>query len=298
MKSVDQAQAEALAAIIDTGSFEAAASALSVSPSAISQRIRALEVAVGRPVVTRTRPLRPTDAGEAIIRFARRLELLSADLATELDSAREGPRRRITIVVNGDSLHTWVLPALAQVADTLQLEILREDEDYSLELLRNGTASAAITSVASPVQGCSSRPLGVMRYVPVCSRGFRDTWFADGATPERLSLAPVVLFDRKDDLQDQYLRSRTRRAVDPPRHYLPAAQEFADAVRLGMGWGLVSEAEWRSDPRDLVRFDPRGQVDVPLYWQQWRHGSTALAAVGDAVLRSAALLLRPPVRRR
>ena len=297
MKFLDPGQAQALAAIIDQGSFEAAASTLSVSPSAISQRIRALEVAVGRPVITRTRPLRTTGAGEAIVRFARQLELLSADLATELDSARDGPRRRITIVANGDSLHTWALPALARVADTLQLEILREDEDYSVELLRSGAASAAITSVASPVQGCSSQPLGVMRYVPVCSADFRDTWFADGATPERLSLAPVVLFDRKDDLQDQYLRSRVRSAFDPPRHYLPAAQAFADAIRLGMGWGLVSELEVRSDPRDLVPLEPGGHVDVPLYWQQWRHGSTSLAAVSDAVLGSAALLLRPPARR-
>ncbi|MHA7240245.1 LysR family transcriptional regulator ArgP [Arthrobacter sp. TMS1-12-1] len=297
MKSIDPGQAEALAAIIDQGSFEAAASRLSVSPSAISQRIRALETAVGRPVVTRTRPLRPTDAGRSIIRFARQLDLLTADLAAELGSSRNDAHRRITIVVNGDSLHTWVLPALARVADTLQLEILREDEEYSLELLRSGAASAAITSVASPVPGCSSQPLGVMRYVPVCSPDFRDTWFAAGATPERLSLAPVVLFDRKDDLQDQYLRSRTRRSLDPPRHYVPAAQEFADAVRLGMGWGLLSDLELRSDPRDLVPLDPGSHVDVPLYWQQWRHGSTTLAAVGEAVLQAAAPLLRPRARR-
>ncbi|WP_434994929.1 LysR family transcriptional regulator ArgP [Arthrobacter sp. Ld5] len=292
MKRIDPDQAEALAAIIDQGSFDAAASVLSVSPSAVSQRIRALEVAVGRPVVTRTRPLRPTDAGQAVIRFARQFDLLAADLAAELDSARHG--RRITIVVNGDSLHTWALPALARVADTLQLEILREDEEYSLELLRSGAASAAITSVASAVPGCSSQPLGIMRYVPVCSPGFRDAWFAAGATPDRLSRAPVVLFDRKDDLQDQYLRSRTGAAPDPPRHYVPAAQEFADAVRLGMGWGLVSDLELRSDPQGLVPLDPRGLVDVPLYWQQWRHGSAALAAVGEAVSRAAAELLRPP----
>ncbi|WP_394248577.1 LysR family transcriptional regulator ArgP [Arthrobacter pityocampae] len=297
MKFVDPDQAEALAVIIDRGSFEAAASALSVSPSAISQRIRALEVAVGRPVVTRTRPLRPTDAGQAVIRFARQFDLLAADLAAELDATRDGPRRRLTIVVNGDSLHTWALPALARVADTLQLEILREDEEYSLELLRSGAASAAITSVASAVPGCSSQPLGIMRYVPVCSPGYRDTWFPAGATPERLSLAPVVLFDRKDDLQDRYLRSRTGAAPDPPRHYVPAAQEFAGAVRLGMGWGLVSDLELQSDPRDLVPLDPEGHVDVPLYWQQWRHGSAALTAVGEAVLQAAAQFLRPPARR-
>lgn len=293
MKHVDLAQAQALAAIVGEGSFEAAATALSVTPSAVSQRIRSLEVAVGRPVITRTRPLRPTAAGQAIVRFARHLELLSADLAAELEVTGETHRQHITIVVNGDSLHTWALPALAPVAETLQVEILREDQEYSLDLLRSGAASAAITSVAAPVQGCSSHPLGIMRYIPVCSHGFRTAWFDDGATVERLALAPVIMFDRKDDLQDQYLRSRTRRVLDPPRHYVPAAQEFAEAIRLGMGWGLMSELELRDVPQDFIPLEPGGHVDVPLYWQQWRHGSTALATISDAV-RSASALLRHP----
>lgn len=296
MRDVEPAQARALAAIVGEGSFEAAAAALSVTPSAVSQRIRALEITLGRPVITRTRPLRPTEAGHAIVRYARQLELLSADLAAELDGQPpdQQQRQRITIVVNGDSLHTWVLPALAPLATSLQLEILREDEEYSLDLLRSGSAAAAITSVATPVQGCSTHALGVMRYIPVCSRNFRTEWFDDGATPERLALAPVIVFDRKDDLQDQYLRSRTRGLVEPPRHYVPAAQEFADAIRLGMGWGLMSELELDRDPRDVVPLSPGGHVDVPLYWQQWRHGSAALVAVSDAVRRAAPLLRQPP----
>lgn len=294
MKQVDPAQAQALAAIVGGGSFEAAAVSLAVTPSAVSQRIRSLEIAVGRPVITRTRPLRPTETGRAIVRFARQLELLSADLVAELESSGEGRHPRITIVVNGDSLHTWVLPALAPVAATLQIEVLREDQEYSLDLLRSGAAAAAITSVADAVQGCSSHPLGVMRYVPVCTREFHQAWFREGATPEQLGDAPMIVFDRKDDLQDQYLRSRTRRALDPPRHYVPAAQEFAEAIRLGMGWGLMSELELGngSAARGLTPVEPDGHVDVPLYWQQWRHGSAALAAVGDAV-RRASVLLRP-----
>lgn len=295
MLSIEPAQARALAAIVGEGSFEGAAALLSVTPSAVSQRIRALEVAVGRPVITRTRPLRPTEAGEAIVRFARQFDLLSADLASELGAAGERQHQRITIVINGDSLHTWVLPALAPLAESLQVEILREDQQHSLDLLRDGTAAAAITSIAEPVQGCSSRPLGIMRYVPVCARAFREKWFPDGAGPDRLADAPVIVFDRKDDLQDRYLRTLTRRPVSPPRHFVPAAQEFADAIRLGMGWGLMSELELEAGPPtgDVSPLEPGGHVDVPLHWQQWRHGSRSLDAVGEAVLRASAVLRRP-----
>lgn len=291
--NVEAAQAQALAAIVAGGSFEAAARHLSITPSAVSQRIRALESAVGRPVITRTRPLLPTDAGLAIVRFARQLEHLTEDLAAELGPPDHEERQRITIVVNGDSLHTWVLPALAPVGENLQIEILREDQEYSLELLRSGAAAAAITSVAAPVQGCSSQFLGIMRYVPVCSRGFRQAWFPAGATPDELQRAPMILFDRKDDLQDQYLRSITSRTLTPPRHHVPAAQEFADAIRLGMGWGLVAELELRAAQQDLVSFAPGAHVDVPLHWQQWRRGSGALNSVGDAIRRGSAVLRLP-----
>ncbi|MUK02239.1 ArgP/LysG family DNA-binding transcriptional regulator [Vibrio cholerae] len=293
MTDVDPEQARTLATIVTTGSFEAAAVALSVTPSAVSQRIRALETAVGRPVLSRTRPLRPTSTGFSIVRFAHHFQTLSADLAAELRTADEQQRQHITIVANGDSLHTWVLPALASVAATLQIEVLREDQEHSLDLLRSGAAAAAITSESAPVQGCVCHPLGIMRYRPVCTPGFHDEWFGNGATTEELALAPVIVFDRKDDLQDQYLRAGGGRPQMPPRHYVPAAQEFADAIRLGMGWGLVSELELHAQPHDLAPLAAGGHVDVPLYWQQWRHGSRALETVSDAVRNASAVLRQP-----
>ena len=92
------------------------------------------------------------------------------------------------------------------MADTVQLEILREDQDYSLELLRSGAAAAAITATAKAAPGCSSRRLGVMRYLPVCTPDFAARWFPAGRRRTTLAAAPVIVFDRKDELQDRYLR--------------------------------------------------------------------------------------------
>ncbi len=292
MKEIDPHQARTLAAITSTGSFEAAAVSLSVTASAVSQRIRALETAIGRPVLRRTRPVELTDAGQAVVRFARQLELLSADVLTELGTDDAAAGRGLTIVINADSLNTWALPALAPLAQTLQLEVLREDQEHSLELLRNGAAAAAVTSTGAPIQGCTARPLGVMRYLPVCTAEFRQEWFADGATPGALARAPVVVFDRKDDLQDRYLRGRGVLPGSPLRHYIPAAHEFGEAIALGMGWGLLPELELAGDPRrrTLAVFDPGNVVDVPLHWQQWRHGSAALDEVAAAIRGAAAVL--------
>lgn len=285
-------QARTLAAIVSQGSFDAAATHLSVTASAVSQRIRALEVAVGRPVLRRTRPIELTDSGQAVVRFARQLEMLSADLADELQPGNAHPDTRLTLVINSDSLHTWALTGLAAVAGTVQLEILREDQDYSLELLRSGAAAAAITGTAKPTPGCTSRRLGVMRYLPVCTPEFAAAWFDRGVAAESLANAPVIIFDRKDNLQDRYLRRFSRKPLQPPRHYVPAAHEFGEAIRLGMGWGLLPELEIGDDldQGTLQTMAAKSFVDVPLHWQQWRYGSAVLDGVAAAIQNAARVL--------
>lgn len=294
MIDIQPDQARTLAAILAHGSLEAAASQLSVTASAVSQRVRALEIAVGRPVLRRTRPIELTASGQAVVRFARQLEMLSTDLAEELQPGVPHPGTRLTVVINSDSLHTWALPGLAAVSGKVQLEILREDQDYSLDLLRSGAAAAAITATAKPAPGCTSRRLGVMRYLPVCTPSFARLWLGGGVTKETLAAAPVIVFDRKDDLQDRFLRRLSRTALQPPRHYVPAAHEFGEAIRLGMGWGLLPEIEITDDVEHqrLQTLAPDSFVDVPLHWQQWRYGSAVLDEVAAAVIQQAARTLR------
>jgi LysR family transcriptional regulator (chromosome initiation inhibitor) len=293
MIAVPPEQALTLAAIVAEGTFDAAAHSLHLTPSAVSQRVRALEVAVGRPVLQRVRPVQLTAAGEAVVRFARQLKLLTEDLSDQLQPGAEGPAPRITLVVNSDSLHTWALPALVEVADHVQLTVLREDQEHSLDLVRRGTAHGAVTATAAPVPGCLSRPLGVMRYRPTCSPAFADRWFPEGATRAALAAAPVLVYDDKDDLQDRYLRRHRRGALHPPRHYVPATQEFGRAVQLGLGWGMLPELQAAQlEPGTVTPLSPSTHLDVPLYWQQWRLSTTALDRVAAAVTDAARALRR------
>ena len=293
MMKVQPEQATTLAAILTEGTFDAAARRLHLTPSAVSQRVRALEVAVGRPVLRRVRPVELTPAGEAVVRFARQLELLSADLSEQLEPAAEGSTPRITLVVNGDSLHTWALAGLVDAAEQVQLTILREDQDHSLDLVRRGEAHGAVTATATPVPGCTARPLGVMRYRPVCTPAFAARWFPGGVTGAALAAAPVVVYDDKDDLQDRYLRRHRRTALRPPRHYVPATHEFGRAVELGLGWGMLPDLQLAQlEAGSLVPLAPSTPLDVPLYWQQWRLTTTALDHVAAAITSAAQALRR------
>src|SRR3978361_457855 len=144
---VDLAHLRALDATVREGTLEAAARALHVTPSAISQRLRALEVATGRVLLVRTKPVQVTTSGEAGLRPARQVALRAGGAARELGKDVSGSRPpNLPIAVNADSLDTWVLPALAPLAADLCFDLHREDQEHTSALLRAGTVMDAITS--------------------------------------------------------------------------------------------------------------------------------------------------------
>ena len=83
----DPVAVRTVAAVVEAGTFDGAARALHVTPSAVSQRVKAIEESVGQRLLVRTTPVRPTAAGEVVLRYARRLALLDEDAATELGLA-------------------------------------------------------------------------------------------------------------------------------------------------------------------------------------------------------------------
>lgn len=287
---LDPAQLAALAAVVSEGTFDAAARRLHVTPSAVSQRLKALETSVGRVLVARTKPVMPTESGRAVLRLARQVSALTDDAMHEIGAEDANGSAVISMAVNADSLDTWLLPALATVGPHLSFDFRRGDEAQTLDLLRTGEVMAAITSVSSPVPGCSVRRLGRMHYRACASPDLAAQWFSDGVSGDSLAAAPVVVYDRSDGLQEQFIRRWTRRRVEPPRHYVPASHAFAIAVRIGLGWGLVPEHQARGELErgTLIDLDPRRTIAVPLYWQQWKLRSSTLQAVAEAV-HSAAL---------
>ncbi|MBT2526406.1 LysR family transcriptional regulator ArgP [Streptomyces sp. ISL-99] len=288
-----------LLAAVDEGTFDAAAAALHVTPSAVSQRIKALEQRTGRVLLMRTKPVRPTESGQVVVRFARQLARLELDARADLGIADARGPARLPIAVNADSLATWFLPALNRVPQDppVCFELHREDEAHTTALLREGQVMAAVTSSPDPVAGCTVRRLGLARYLPVAGGAFAARHLT-GPLERDLRDAPVIVFDRRDDLQDAFVRSLTNdgTGAGPVRHYVPTSEGFCDAVAAGLGWGLVPEPQ--AEP--LLRagvftlLTPGRRVDVPLFWQQWKLDSPALAAVAEAVANTAAETLRHP----
>jgi LysR family transcriptional regulator (chromosome initiation inhibitor) len=281
---MDAVQLATFQAVIEGGSFEAAARALHVTPSAVSQRIKALEQDVGQVLVRRAKPCTATDAGQALVRLAGQIALLEREaLAAARGVPGDGGRMRISIVVNADSLHSWFLPALVGLP-AVSFELHQDDQDHTADLLRAGTAMAAVTAQDVAVQGCRVEKLGAMRYLAVAApdhfHGFDST--------------PMLVFNRKDRIQHRFLAALGHEDAEPPIHYIPAAHAFIEAIRLGLGWGMMPEQTAREDiaAGRGVDLAPGRHLDVPLFWQCWRLESPALTALTNAVRAVAARELR------
>lgn len=292
---LDLAQLRALRAAVDAGTLEGAARDLHVTPSAISQRLKALEQATGRVLLVRSKPVQVTDPGRAVLRLAREMDLLVADTARELAGDADTPVV-LPVAVNADSLSTWLLPALAPLRDEVLLDLHRADQDDTATLLRDGSVIAAVTAASRPVPGCTSTPLGVLRYRPAAVPGFAARWFPDGPTAAALTRAPVVDFDREDDLQRGWLRRRTRGRATPPTHRVPSTEGFVQAILAGLGWGMLSDLQL-AEPNlrsavVLLDPDPDATVDVPLHWQRWKVRSPSLERLSEVVLTGARHSLR------
>jgi LysR family transcriptional regulator (chromosome initiation inhibitor) len=289
---LNPAQLDALVAIADHGSFEAAARQLRITPSAVSQRIRALESATGQVLISRGAPCRPTPHGEWLVRLGRQTRLLYDEASQALTGATAV---ELPIAVNADSLAVWFHDVLTQVArwDSTAIRLLVEDQGHSQELLRGGDVLAAVTSDPAPVQGCTAEPLGALRYVPAAAPWFADGW-RRGDSPDWAAM-PLVNFNDKDGIQGDLLRLRGVGESPPVVHHVPSTADFYQVVRIGLGWGMLPEPQARADlAAGRLALLSSDVIDVPLHWQRWRIDSPRLAALTEAVRTAAGRqLLRP-----
>jgi LysR family transcriptional regulator (chromosome initiation inhibitor) len=286
-------QLAAFAAIIEEGTFEAAARRLAVTPSAVSQRIKALEDRLGQVLVVRQFPCKPTAAGERLLQRLRPMQALEAEAMADFlpEEVRPSQLRPIGIAVNDDSLHTWVVTALAALHAQYGyfFDVRVDDQDHTLDHLREGAVLGAITSERKPLQGCNVYPLGRMRYHAIASPAYVRRYFPKGMDALSLGEAPMIVFNRKDELQARFIRRVTRAKVAPPIHYLPTSTGFVEAAGKGLGWCLAPDllAQPALAAGQVAIIDEARVLDVPLYWQCAGVRSTTLQHISNA-LRSVA----------
>ena len=293
---------ECLAAIVEEGGFERAAKRLSITQSAVSQRLHTLETQAGTVLIVRGRPLRPTPAGRIMLRHAMQMRLLHTglehDLRQFIPGAGDNTRtpERIAIAVNADSIATWALPAFDALASGgLPLEIIADDQDFTQDWLREGQVLGCVTTLKKALRGCKVVSLGAMDYVAVANREAVDKYCPDGFTQHSFRKMPFIAFNRKDDLQSEFI-SRTFRLkqVHLNQCFVPSSEGQVRAVLDGWGASVVPELLVRPmlEEGRLINLAPASALQVSLYWHCWNLDSAVLNSLTAAVIAEAGRSLK------
>lgn len=304
MSTYDPAALECLAAIVEEGGFERAAQRLNVTQSAVSQRLRALEAQVGSVLIVRSRPLRPTSAGQLLLKHTKQMRLLRADLERDLQelapSAPGATREdeRISIAINADSIATWAMGALHElVGQRLPLEIIVDDQDFTQEWLRSGQVLGCVTTLKQALRGCKMVPLGAMRYVAVASAEFAAKHLPHGLTPHNFREVSFLSFNRKDDMAAEFVaRAFGLKRVALNHLFVPSTEGQMRAVAAGWAVGVVPELLARGPVADgsMVDLAPGHALPIQLYWHCWNLESVVLDALTAALTATAAKTLTQP----
>ena len=294
---LDYPSLSAVAAVVREGTFERAAAALGITPSAVSQRVRGLEERLGAILIIRGHPCEPTDLGRTLCAHLDRVRLLEHDLTPALGRWPVGTGERLVlpIAVNADSLATWfprAAAAFGRVAE-VSLDLALDDEAHTVERLRSGEVLAAVTAEREPVQGCKTIPLGALRYAACASPDFVGRYFANGITTEALNRAPYLRFDRRDFLQARWARAAHGIELLASAHWMPSTRGFLDMTLVGLGWGMhpCTMVEEHIMAGRLIELTPAHREEVPLYWTVARLHATALSRLTEAVRAAAAGVL-------
>ena len=145
---IDARRLRTLRAVADHRTVTAAAAALYLTPSAVSQQLAALEQETGHHLLARDgRGVRLTAAGEILLGHAdavlAQLERAEADLA----AYSEGVAGEVTVAAFATGIALVLAPAITELGGTapgLRLKVLDAEGDASLPMLLDGRADLAV----------------------------------------------------------------------------------------------------------------------------------------------------------
>lgn len=289
MRGLDYKWIEALDAIVYQGSFERAAEHLFVSQSAISQRIKQLEKFLAQPVLIRSQPPKPTPIGKKLLGLYRRVRLLEHEILPELKNDTSTRPVQLSLATNADSLATWLLPALQNVMKQRQVELKLTiyGEYRSIEKLKSGEVTGAISLESQPIPGCRADYLGRIDYVCVASPEFYQRYFSKGVNNQTLAKASAVSYDQYDDLHKTFLTEHFNVNPDSVIHHnISSSEAFLKVALAGVAYCLIPRLQITDelDRGVLVDVTPGFLMSHRIYWHHWQLETGVLQEISHAIV--------------
>ncbi len=183
---------------------------LSLTLAAVSLRIKALEDQLGQRFLVRSKAVRTTAAGQALLARVKQVRLMETDVVGGLTGGAgvRGARwQSPSVAINADLAASWFLPGVAPVLLRHQLlpEIVIYDQDHTHDLLKSGDAMGCATNIAHAMRGCVAEPLGAIRYHCAATAALAQRCRMPGGAVllHRLLAQPAIILKSHPYAEDQ-----------------------------------------------------------------------------------------------
>lgn len=166
---------ETLAAVVTTGSLNAAATELGLSQQAVSARMRALEKQLGVALLARSpRGSTPTPTGTLVAEWADRLLTMAGEFDAGLAALRQERRDELrlaaSLTIAEHLLPRWLVTFAAQTSPSPQVSFRATNSNQVCALVRDGDAELGFVEGPRVAPGLRSRVVAHDRLILVVPR--------------------------------------------------------------------------------------------------------------------------------
>lgn len=238
------------AAVVETGSFTAAADRLDITKAVVSQQVARLESELGTSLLTRTtRKVQPTEAGLALHRRCRTILREANDAFDELAEAAAQPTGTLRLTTTLDYGIMAVVPAVAEFSrkyPACKVDVVFTDQFLDL---MSGEVELAIRVGWLREPYLQARRIGSFRQLLVAAPGWRAK-VAKLDDPSAIGDLPFIANAALSE-PGRWTFSRTgippRRVSVQPSIRLGATLAVREAVRAGAGLSVLPDYVVRED---------------------------------------------------
>lgn len=262
---------EALYYIFQEQSFEEAAKKLFITQSAVSQRLKSIQKLYSDSLIIKSDQYCLTSKGKILIRYFK--QIINLEQGLEADLFHKKKLQSISFAISRDSLESWFMRFLINdcLLNQFNIEIIADNEDLTLNYLRDGLVSSSFSSKLMNLNNCERIFLGNLKYFLVASPRFMEKFKIKDI--KDLSDCFSIKFDKNDRLTDLYFENYHNTAAHENYHTIPSIEGFKQAVLSGNCFALIPEIQIREELKDgsLIKIEPQITMDIPIYFYFWKY---------------------------